>query len=75
MDKKDALAGSLAKLQAIVAWFDGQKEVDVEAGLKKVREGAVLIKELKAKLRTVENEFEEIRQELGADDSESDIST
>ena len=55
---------SLKKLEAIAGWFDEQEAVDVEAGLAKVKEGTVLIKELKTKLKQVENEFEEIKKDL-----------
>ena len=55
---------SLKKLEGIAGWFDAQEEVDVELGLQKVKEGTVLIKELKLKLKQVENEFEEIKKDL-----------
>jgi hypothetical protein len=55
---------SIKKLSAIVDWFEGQKEVDVEAGLGKVKEAAVLIKESKARLADLENEFEEVKKSL-----------
>jgi exodeoxyribonuclease VII small subunit len=55
---------SLKKLEVIAAWFDDQEEVDVEQGLQKVKEGTGLIKELKTKLKQVENEFEEIKKDL-----------
>ena len=45
-------------------WFEEQEEVDVEEGLAKVRTGATLIKELKGKLKNVENEFTEIKKDL-----------
>jgi len=62
--KKHPIAESLKRLEAIAAWFEAQKEVDVEEGLEKVREGAELIKDLKAKLKSVENEFEEVKKSL-----------
>jgi exonuclease VII small subunit len=61
---KEKIKDSLANLEKIIEWFDKQGEVDVEEGLKKVKDGAVLIKSLKAKLKTVENEFEEIKKDL-----------
>jgi len=63
---KENITDSLAKLEKIVAWFDEQDQVDVEAGLAKVREGAVLVKELKTRLKEVENEFAEVKKELDA---------
>lgn len=59
---------SLEKLEALVRWFDEQEQVDVSEGLRKVKEGAVLVKELKARLKEVENEFTDLKKELEADD-------
>jgi exonuclease VII small subunit len=64
MSPKNNIKESLDKLESIVAWFDTQKEADVEEGLKKVKEGAVLIKALKERLKETENEFLEIKKEL-----------
>ncbi len=61
---KNKISESLGKLEEIVAWFEKQKEVDVEEGLEKVKAGAELIKELKQRLQKVENEFHEIKQGL-----------
>ncbi len=55
---------AMGELRAIAAWFDAQEEVDVEAGLAKIKEGAVLIKECRARLKSLENSFEEVRREL-----------
>ena len=64
MPKEIDLTQSLKKLEEIVAWFESQQEVDVEKGLEKVKEGAELIKASKARLKKVENEFEEVKKEL-----------
>ncbi len=53
---------TLKKLEAISSWFDSQREVDVEEGLKKVKEGAELIKASKVRLGEIENEFEEVKK-------------
>jgi exodeoxyribonuclease VII small subunit len=63
-DKKFNLKDSLNKLNEIVSWFEGQEEVDVEAGLEKVKEGAKLVKECKARLSEIENEFQEVQKEV-----------
>jgi exonuclease VII small subunit len=60
----ESLQKSLKELKKIVEWFDDQKEIDVEAGLDKVREGAALIKKSKARLSEIENEFKEIQREI-----------
>lgn len=57
----------LAELEASVRWFDTQDAADVEAGLAKVRRGAELIKELRERLKRVENEFAEVASELDED--------
>jgi len=66
MTKKneDNLTLSLQKLESIVNWFESQEEVDVEEGLKKIREGAELIQSSRKRFKEVENEFEEIRNVL-----------
>jgi exodeoxyribonuclease VII small subunit len=61
---KKGIKEKLNELEQIAAWFEKQKDVDVEEGLKRVKEGAVLIKDLKERLREVENEFDEIKKGL-----------
>ncbi len=58
------LSDSLKKVQAIIAWFDDQEEVDVEKGLEKIKEGTVLIKDSRARLKEIENEFEVVKKDL-----------
>ena len=65
--EKTNLTESLEKLNSIVEWFEQQEDVDVEAGLKKVREAATLIKSSKSRLAEIENEFKEIEKEIGED--------
>jgi len=62
--KKFNLKESLSKLNEIVDWFESQEEVDVEAGLEKVKEGAGLVKDCKIRLAEIENEFEKIRKDV-----------
>jgi exodeoxyribonuclease VII small subunit len=63
-EKKINLKESLSKLNDIVSWFEEQDEVDVEVGLEKVKEGANLVKDCKARLSEIENEFETIQKEM-----------
>ena len=63
-EKKFNLKESLGKLNDIVAWFEEQEEVDVEVGLEKVKEGAKLVKDCKARLSEIENEFETIQKQV-----------
>lgn len=68
-EKKDKkIVSALSKLEEIVEWFENQSEIDVEEGLVKMREGAGIIKDLKAKLKKAENEFEEIKKDLMEND-------
>jgi len=55
---------NLKRLSEITEWFDNQEEVDIEEGLKKVKEAVTLIKASKSRLKEVENEFEEIKKEI-----------
>jgi len=80
MEKKETkvngnLSNNLKQLADITEWFDKQKEVDVEEGLKKVKEAVALIKSSKERLKEVENEFEEIKKDLdlGEETKEDDI--
>lgn len=59
---------AILELRAIAAWFESQEEVDVELGLQKIKDGAVLIKECRARLKSLENSFEEVRKELDAEE-------
>ncbi|MEK7536015.1 MAG: exodeoxyribonuclease VII small subunit [Patescibacteria group bacterium] len=62
--KKINIKEKLSKLEEIASWFEKQKEVDVEEGLKRVKEGNALVKELRERLAEVENEFEELKRDL-----------
>ena len=66
MPKENAqnLNDNLKRLAKITEWFDNQGEVDVEEGLKKVKEAAGIIKVSKVRLKEIENEFEEIKKEI-----------
>lgn len=65
--KKETISDSLDELEKIVAWFDEQEQVHVEEGLVRVKEGAKLVKALRARLREVENEFKEVKKDLEAE--------
>jgi hypothetical protein len=66
--KKESIGQSLKKLEDVLAWFDGQTEVDVEEGLKRVRQGAGLVTELRERLKEVENEFQTVKATLQDDE-------
>ncbi len=64
MKKRESLSESLKRLEAITEWFERQGSIDVEVALEKVKEGVVLIKESKLRLKEVENEFEIVKKNL-----------
>ena len=74
-DKQVNLKESLKKLNTIVAWFEAQGEIDVEAGLEKVKEGAALVKVCKKRLSEIENEFVKIQREVESDSKSGKAST
>jgi len=63
-EESNNISKSLKSLEEIVNWFEGQEEIDIEKGLKKVKDGVVLIKSLKKRLEAVQNEFNEIKKGL-----------
>lgn len=67
MTNQGDLKESLKKLNEIVAWFEAQDEIDVEAGLDKVKEGAALVKACKKRLGEIENEFKQIEKDIATD--------
>ena len=72
-EKTDAknLNENLKQLSEITEWFDNREEIDVEEGLEKVKQAVFLIKASKARLKAIENEFEEIKKE--ADSKEEEV--
>jgi len=65
--KSDSLSANLKQLQEISDWFSSQKELDIEAGIEKVKAAAELIKASREKLNKLENEFKEIEKEFAGD--------
>lgn len=61
------LTDNLKKLEEISKWFEEQDDLDVEEGLTKVKEAATLIKSSKARLVSIENEFQQIEREVSDD--------
>ena len=70
MTKQETIRAQLEKLEKIVQWFQSRQDVDVEEGLKRVKEGAGLVKALKTRLKKVENEFKEVQKDLDVDAEE-----
>ncbi len=70
MSEQETIQEQLKKLEEIATWFEGDEEFDVEEGLKKVKEGAALVKKLRVRIKAVENEFRELEHELADEDAE-----
>ena len=67
VNKPVNLKESLKSLNEIVQWFETQEEIDVEAGLDKVKKGAELVKVCKKRLTEIENEFKQIQRDVEGD--------
>lgn len=61
--EEKSLQSALKQLEEIVGDLSG-KDVDVEAGLEKFKEGVSLIKFCRGQLQKAENEFEKLKGEL-----------
>ena len=66
--KGETIQEQLKELEDIAGWFEKESDFDVEEGLKKVKEGAVLVKKLKDRIKEVENEFHELELDLTKDE-------
>jgi len=67
--KKQNLQEALKKLEQLVKELE-QKDVDVEAGLEKFKEGVGLVKFCQSELRVAENEFKKLKAELEEESEE-----
>jgi exodeoxyribonuclease VII small subunit len=66
--QKQTLQHSLQKLEQLVKDLE-QKDVDVEAGLSKFKEGVGLVKFCQSKLKEAENEFTKLKADLEDEES------
>lgn len=66
------LGNNLKRLSEITEWFENQEEIDIEEGLKKVKEAATLIRASKERLKEIENEFEEIKKEVDIEEDDDE---
>ncbi|MGB9642568.1 MAG: exodeoxyribonuclease VII small subunit [Candidatus Ratteibacteria bacterium] len=69
---KEKLKSALQKLEKIVEEL-GKKDIDVEQGLEKFREGVELIKFCRTQLQKAENEFIQLKQELEQESGKQEI--
>ena len=66
---KENLKDALQKLEKIVNDLNN-KDVDVEVGLSKFKEGVTLIKFCREQLKKAENEFKKLKSELDVEEDE-----
>ncbi|HEX9722095.1 MAG TPA: exodeoxyribonuclease VII small subunit [Candidatus Paceibacterota bacterium] len=66
--KKQNLQQALERLESLVKELEA-KDVDVEAGLAKFKEGVDLVKFCQGQLQEAENEFRKLKTELEEEDS------
>ncbi len=62
-DKKTDFAAGLKELEAITAWFESE-EVDLDQALSKFERGVELAAKLRAQLKVVDNQVEQIKQKF-----------
>lgn len=64
MKKTDhvSLDETLKKLERIAEWFEKQNEPNLEEGLRKVEEAALLLKASRERLGEIENRFDEVKK-------------
>jgi len=67
--EREDLQSALQQLEKIVEDLS-KKDVDVEAGLEKFREGVTLIKICRGQLQKAENEFKKLKSELDIKEAE-----
>lgn len=68
MNKNNNLSENIKKLSEVAEWFKEREDVDIEEGLKKVKDAVEIIKESKKRLKEIENEFEEVKKDLEEDE-------
>lgn len=68
--EKENLKDALQKLEKIVDDLSN-KDVDVEIGLAKFKDGVALIKFCREQLKKAENEFKKLKDELEIEEEES----
>ena len=65
MTKQDKnLQETLQELKGIITELEKSEDVDVEAGLAQVKEGAKLVKNARKRFGELENEFTDIKKDL-----------
>lgn len=69
--EKENLQSTLQQLEKIVEDLS-KRDVDVEAGLDKFKEGVALIKVCREQLQKAENEFKKLKSELNVEEEDEE---
>lgn len=64
MENKFDFSAAIKELEEISRWFQNE-EINLDEGLAKFKKGADLIKKCRQHLKEVENQFIEIKKEIG----------
>jgi exodeoxyribonuclease VII small subunit len=68
--QKFDITQSVNRLEEINAWFQNE-DFNLDEGLQKLREGKDLIKQCRSRLKAVENEFTQIKQDFAEETEET----
>ena len=69
--KSQDLKSAFERLEKIVADL-GKKDVDIDAGLEKFKEGVDLIKYCRSVLKHSENEFKKLKEEMDVGENDAE---
>jgi exodeoxyribonuclease VII small subunit len=65
---------SMKRIEEINEWFENE-DLDLEEALTQLKEGKQLIKSCQDRLKTIENEFEELKIDFEEETDEPDLDT
>ena len=68
--EKENLEHAMKRLEGIVEEL-GKKDIDIESGLEKFKEGVELVRFCRSQLEHAENEFKKLKIELESDEDNS----
>lgn len=62
-NNQPSFAEAMKQLEEINRWFQ-EEDIDLDEGLKKLRDGKALLQQCRERLKEVENEFVKIKEEF-----------
>ena len=63
-DNEPDFASLMSELEEIVAWFEGEQQVDLDASVQRFERGMTVAEELKTRLQAVENRVKKIQEQF-----------